>query len=568
MHRSHRSVTPCHSLGTWAKWCLIAAALLGCSEPLTRPSSQKSQWDKPSKNISDGSFGGNAHFFFLPPLLAQPTYSGESDAGQSPTVVVCEWDGSSCGVIVASFVRGEAPDGAITYDATAEQYHVNWDTHVCIQGACTLDPNKTYRLRVLVGPYAYELGHADLDVVSTAAQLKNVQTGEFIGLVNGRTLPIKFRIETGAYVPVASVNVSPSAVQLAPSSPGNTAQLSATVTGADGSLLLDRIVTWASSDASVAIVDGSGMVTSVAPGKATISATAEGQTGTASVNVGDAVYTIVFQSVSPNDPSVVQIVSQRTDGSDRRVLRSVEAQPVPTIPRFSPDATRIVYQWGADQWADIFIMNADGSDAVNLTTDTPFTNAGPSFSPDGSKIVFMSRRGSGQGGGADLWTMNADGTNAVQLTFDGQNGTPAYSPDGRQVAFVRGNTAGGRDVWIIDVQSAPDGTRAQRQVTAIPGLAMFPRWSPDGTKLTFSREGSVFIVDSGADHAPITSMTPVSPTAGTFDFSDWSPDGKKIVMTNSSTYDLYLVNTDGSRLTRIPTPDGWDESYPSFKPVP
>lgn len=93
-----------------------------------------------------------------------------------------------------------------------------------MNGPCTLDPAKTYRIRVFVG--AAQLGFADVDVVSSGSQLKNVATDEFIGLVQGKTLPIRFRIEHGA-VSVAA--------------PGGSTPVSASgglVTSADGRVAL------------------------------------------------------------------------------------------------------------------------------------------------------------------------------------------------------------------------------------------------------------------------------------------------------------------------------------------
>jgi N-acetylneuraminic acid mutarotase len=179
----------------------FSAALVafGCADHTTspgpiRPLSQ-------TRDISDGGHNaGNPHFFFLPPTVSHPVYSGASDGSQTPVVRVCEWQttgsGAACGPIVANFTTAGGTDGqAVSYDGTS-QYGVNWHTNVCVSGPCTLDPTKTYRVRVLVG--AQELGHADVQVVSNGSQLKNVQTGDYIGLVDGRTLPVKFRIEQGA----------------------------------------------------------------------------------------------------------------------------------------------------------------------------------------------------------------------------------------------------------------------------------------------------------------------------------------------------------------------------------
>jgi len=77
------------------------------------------------------------------------------------------------------------------FDAGSQYYQVDWHTDLF-----NLDPAKTYRLNVVVGGIV--LGFADVDVVSNGSALKNVNTNEFVPLKDGRTLPIKFRIERGA----------------------------------------------------------------------------------------------------------------------------------------------------------------------------------------------------------------------------------------------------------------------------------------------------------------------------------------------------------------------------------
>jgi len=157
----------------------------------------------PALAISDGAHsGGNEHFYFLPPLVPATPFGGVTDGGLSPTVTVCEWDGQAC-VDVVAFFNSETGTGSelVRYDAAAQHYIVNWHTDQCVAGPCALDPNKTYRLRVLVGVVL--LGFADVDVVSNGSQLRNVQTNAYIGLVNGRTLPVKFRVEQGAVQVVA-----------------------------------------------------------------------------------------------------------------------------------------------------------------------------------------------------------------------------------------------------------------------------------------------------------------------------------------------------------------------------
>ena len=189
---------------------LLAAITNGCgSEPTTAGDDSGPQVLGPQTAISDGAHLGNQHFYFLPPILKMPTFAGTFDASLAPAVSICEWNplANQCGPIVAAFGSSGTGTETVVKEVMEEKYHVNWKTDQCQTGPCTLDPNKTYRIRVFVG--LAQLGFADVDVVSSGAQLKNVVTGEFIGLVNGKTLPIMFRIERGAVSVLAAGGSAP-----------------------------------------------------------------------------------------------------------------------------------------------------------------------------------------------------------------------------------------------------------------------------------------------------------------------------------------------------------------------
>ncbi len=139
--------------------------------------------------------GGPAHFYFLPPIVAAPSGTATFDASVAPftAVEICEWTGSTCVLpLLARFTTTSGPGSeTIRVDIDSGDYVVNWHT-----GDFSLSTEQTYRIRVLVA--GAELGHADVDVVASGKDLRNVETGEYVGLVDDRTLPIKFRIEPGA----------------------------------------------------------------------------------------------------------------------------------------------------------------------------------------------------------------------------------------------------------------------------------------------------------------------------------------------------------------------------------
>ncbi|HEY6091032.1 MAG TPA: hypothetical protein VIV83_03500, partial [Gemmatimonadales bacterium] len=168
--------------------------LFGCRGDTVSPKT-----DIPMFAVSDGAHNGNPDFFFLPPLFKSPVNDpnyepNAANMSLKPAVEICELgaaaaDGSRQCIAGPPLKRFDP--SVVTVSLTDQSYQVNWHTD-----ESALDPAKYYRIRVLVGTSL--LGFADVDPVSNGSQLKNVQTNEYIGLVDGRTLPIKFRIETGA----------------------------------------------------------------------------------------------------------------------------------------------------------------------------------------------------------------------------------------------------------------------------------------------------------------------------------------------------------------------------------
>jgi TolB protein len=146
-------------------------------------------------------------------------------------------------------------------------------------------------------------------------------------------------------------------------------------------------------------------------------------------------------------------------------------------PDWSPDGQKIVFTSHAitdnhnnSTTAEIYVMNADGTGMPKRLTNNDEEERAPAWSPDGSRIVFMCRRG---GLDFEICAMNADGTGQVQLT-DNTVGdlTPSWSPDGEKIVFHR--PVGGRGRFQLFLMNS-DGT-SQVQLTFPPGLNGFPNW--------------------------------------------------------------------------------------------
>lgn len=193
----------------------------------------------------------------------------------------------------------------------------------------------------------------------------------------------------------------------------------------------------------------------------------------------------------------------------RRLLVPGLAQT--SAPRFSPDGRRIAYALSANGNTDIWIANADGSGEPRQLTTAPGIDTSPSFSPDGSRIVFESDRGGSQ----QLYVMNADGSNQRRISFGGgAYGSPVWSPNGNQIAFVRVGA------FRIGVMNASGG-------------------------------GERILTDGWQDEAP-----------------SWAPNSQFVMFNrfnragNSS---LFAVPVNGGPARRLPTPQ--DGSDPSWSPL-
>src|SRR6185503_7112081 len=96
-----------------------------------------------------------------------------------------------------------------------------------------------------------------------------------------------------------------------------------------------------------------------------------------------------------------------------------------------PSNGRIAFDSNRTGNDEIFVMNADGSNQINLSNNPAHDN-NPSWSPDGKKIAFVSNRD----GNDEIYVMNADGSNQTRLTNNGSaDRTPSWSPDGTKIAF-------------------------------------------------------------------------------------------------------------------------------------
>lgn len=231
-------------------------------------------------------------------------------------------------------------------------------------------------------------------------------------------------------------------------------------------------------------------------------------------------------------------------------------------PTWSPDGSRILFENDdAGNW-EVFVVNADGSGRTNLTRFDGY-DGGADFAPDGSEIVFTSTRDAVAEGhlGRDIWLMDPDGSNLRRLTTnDRYEGAPRFSPDGRHIAFCRslpgdgeGESSNG-EIFVMD----RDGTN-ERRITHQEGFDCLADWSPDGARLAFhgcGEDGCTLYVVSADGGEPVK-----LDTEHPANWPVWSPDGEWIAYTatHDGQTDIWLIRPDGSETRQVTSHPGRDE---------
>jgi Tol biopolymer transport system component len=275
-------------------------------------------------------------------------------------------------------------------------------------------------------------------------------------------------------------------------------------------------------------------------------------------------------------------------------------------PAWSPDSRTIAFvRMGATnrRGDEIFKVREDGTSLTRLTRNLA-SDEDPVWSPDGKKIVFASSR---VGSGViflneNIYEMNRDGKAVKRLTT--QLGTramddrsPAWAPDGKQIAFVSSVRAGGfttaKDLFLVTLKSrrvrrvtrtvtseevaywSPEGKilvarfdgsyaydvlsasgRRERRLKP-PGLSLWPYadYSADGKSIAFvasptptvQHSNFIFVMSSTGAH-----VRKLTRGAGDYESLDWAPNGKKIVFEEGLR--IYVIGADGRNKRRLPLP--------------
>ncbi|HEX8458063.1 MAG TPA: Calx-beta domain-containing protein [Pyrinomonadaceae bacterium] len=248
-------------------------------------------------------------------------------------------------------------------------------------------------------------------------------------------------------------------------------------------------------------------------------------------------------------------------------------------PAWSPDGTRIVYRTSDELNADIGVANFDGTPgSIRFGTGNRVIDSQPAWQPligSEGRIVFTSERD----GNAEIYVMDADGSNQRNLTNNPAiDATPVWSPDGTRVAFTS-NRSGRSNIYVMDADGRNVRAVTNFDNTSADYRVYDPAWSPDGTRLVFvgsfmGETSSLVLVNADGSGQSII-------REGSTEVADpaWSPDGTRIAYVGREPFFnpedgiqfyVFVCNADGTGKTRVGlSPQRFDSfAYPPVSSGP
>jgi Tol biopolymer transport system component len=247
-------------------------------------------------------------------------------------------------------------------------------------------------------------------------------------------------------------------------------------------------------------------------------------------------------------PPAIHVVS--ADGSN--AVQLTPGDMYATSPAWSPDGRRIAFVRHAEESAELYVMNADGTGAVRRVSEVGLHVATPVWSRDGARIIYMAQRR----GPATAEMVEADGNGSpVHLEIARRwSNPPAWSPAGDRIAIIRQTTL---EIMSLDAVYF-------RQIPLGAGVFQDPAWSPDGRTIALASCRSVladyFCAGYQLDLVAADGSGRISHSLQDWAYRvAWSPDGSTIAHTEGGS--TGFIRTDGGRSSlRL---DGFD---PAWKP--
>ena len=216
---------------------------------------------------------------------------------------------------------------------------------------------------------------------------------------------------------------------------------------------------------------------------------------------------MILLSGCTQTPTAGPVTESTTAAPATTEITEAPATPTPTEEPILP--CNIAFDSDRDGNPEIYTMAPDGSNQVNLSNN-PAEDFDPVWSPDGTRIAFVSNRENGAEGGQFIYVMLADGSDVTQVSQQNESKYPDWSPLGNQIVY---NNKG--DIYLIDLTA---GTEVN--LTNSPENDEQPKFSPDGQRIAYQMDEKVFVMD--LDGGNVTLVTNGGRAIGV----DWSVDGR------------------------------------------
>lgn len=555
----------------------------------------------PTAAVSDGAHGdGNPDFFFLPPLVgdpsSEPTFEPGMFNGRLHPVLTVHTLPAPNEELDACGGNGKFGPVAVPAVPDEEMYKLNWDTD---DGDLTA--GVPYRLCVWGSLAVFELAPelrtplGFVDIQPVTGGMKNLKTGEVFTFTDGRVIPVKFRIEQGALSYDAD-NPDALGTEFTVDEGGESAvlvsesgdTLLAAVDIPEGAVDAGDTVTISISQELPLYEDANGDLQCLPGGLLQSNWCYQIRTWPEAYEFNIDVRVEICVDAEPVPERLRDALRVHKYNEEEGLVELPWAEPTligsdcTGLPEFG--AATGVFDW-LGRWAgrllapkelhasvfgsvpkgiggtggsfsdfggavpepvaftsdrdgnwEIYVMNMDGSNLRRLTDD-PSADTGPAISPDGQTIAFVSDRS----GNLDIWTMRIDGTDLEQLTTSTYpDSAPAWSPDGTRIAFHRNIDGSSHHVWVINADGSGETDLF---------VGHKPVWSPDGTRIAFAKFGGsqpdysdVFVANldgSGLANLTNNDANDTDPT--------WSPDGSRIAFMSTrdgNDLDIFVMDAD------------------------
>ena len=249
---------------------------------------------------------------------------------------------------------------------------------------------------------------------------------------------------------------------------------------------------------------------------------------------------ILYLRGDPVSGGPTDIYSMDDDGGN--VVQLTFTDAIELDAAWAPDGRRVMYTSDADGRRAIYVRNPDELGATRITYPTDVqTDRHPQAL--GKRIVFT--RFDAADNYPSLWVMNDDGRELTRLTRGAEAHSPAPSPGGKRVAFIRSN-----DVWVVDVET---GAVNNLTMTA-EGFELMPAWSPSGKQIAFAREVVGGNQDIFVMNADGTEVAPLTDTPGYLEFAPrWAPDSKRIAFAANyaGSFGVWSMFADATGLSNL-----------------